>query len=43
MSDRLIGVVVTGNNTDEILGRIERSERARYTRSVDDHWGRSPG
>jgi len=28
MSDRLIGVVVAGNNTDEILGRIERSELA---------------
>ncbi len=28
MSDRLIGVVVTVNNTDEILGRIERSEQA---------------
>ena len=28
MSDGLIGVIVSGNNTDEILGRIERSERA---------------
>ena len=28
MSDGLIRVVVSGNNTDEILGRIERSERA---------------
>lgn len=28
MSDRQIGVVVAGNNTDEILGRIERSELA---------------
>ena len=28
MRDRLIGVVVAGRNTDEILGRIERSERA---------------
>jgi F420-dependent oxidoreductase-like protein len=28
MSDRLIGVVVAGRNTEEILGRIERSERA---------------
>jgi len=28
MSDRLIGVVVNGNTADEVLGRIERSERA---------------
>lgn len=28
MSDKSIGVVVSGNTTEEILGRIERSERA---------------
>ena len=28
MSDKLIGVAVSGNNADEVLARIERSERA---------------
>ena len=28
MSDKLIGVAVSGNNADEVLGRIERSEGA---------------
>ena len=28
MSDKLIGVAVSGNNTEEILGRIERSDQA---------------
>ena len=28
MSEKLIGVVVSGNNADEVLARIERSERA---------------
>ena len=28
MSDKIIGVVVAGRNTDEIIGRIERSEGA---------------
>ena len=28
MSEKLIGVAVGGNNADEVLARIERSERA---------------
>ena len=28
MTEKLVGVVVDGNNTAEVLGRIERSERA---------------
>ena len=28
MSDKLIGVAVSGKNADEVLGRIERCERA---------------